>query len=697
MRKKTLRPRILKQRPHLEALPLAKESVEKNDPRKRTTAPNTPQQLPVVAIGASAGGLEALEQFFMHMPKENGMAFVVIQHLEPTRPGMLPELLQRVTAMKVIQVTDRMPVAPNTVFVIPPNKSMSILHGLLHLFEPVETRGLRLPIDVFFRSLAEDRRENSIGIVLSGMGSDGSIGLKAIKEKYGIVLVQDPESAKFDGMPRSALKSVIADVTAAAEILPVRLIELLKHAPPATVVPTIDEENSGFIEKIIILLREQTGHEFSQYKKHTLFRRIERRKNIHQLGSLQLYVRFLQENPKETEILFKELLIGVTNFFRDPAVWDMLRDKVLPEMFSEFSNGQVVRAWVPGCSTGEEAYSLAMVMKEAAESVKKNISIQIFASDLDADSIEIARKGNYQKNIAVDVSPERLKRFFTEENNFYHIRSEIRETVIFAAHNVIKDPPFTRLDILTCRNMLIYFEAELQKKLMTLFHYTLKSGGILLLGSSETLSGRKGGFRELDTKKKLYKRTNLHLPFELIDFPTLPHTPRTTSADMTLPTQPTENIQTVVDQMLLQHYTPASVLVNRTGDILYITGETGKFLAPVAGKANWNIYAMARRGLHQALPALFRKAMLSYEPVYSKSLQVETDGGNISVDLTVQRIKQPESIRDYVLVVFTEAESGPAGSKKRPVSEKRTRPAKQSDLEKELILSQDELQRLREE
>ncbi len=673
------------------------EPTKKTDLKRKSIQQTVPLSFPVVAIGASAGGLEALEQFFTHMPNESGMAFVVIQHLDPTHPGMLPELLQRVTGMDVRMASDRRSVTPNTVFVIPPNRSMSILNGSLHLFEPVETRGLRLPIDLFFRSMAEDRRENCVGIILSGMGSDGSIGLKAIKEHHGFVLVQDPETAKFDGMPRSALKSVIADVTAAAELLPSKLIKLLMHGHPVLDVQAFGGENDGFIEKIIIILRDRTGHDFSRYKKHTLYRRIERRKNIHQLESLRQYVRFLQENPKETDILFKELLIGVTNFFRDPPVWEMLKENVLIEMFAGCSNGQIIRAWVPGCSTGEEAYSLAIVMKEAAECVNKNITIQIFATDLDSDSIELARKGNYQKNISADVSPERLKRFFTEENDLYHVRSEIREAVIFASHNVIKDPPFTRLDVLTCRNMLIYFETELQKKLMTLFHFTLKPGGVLLLGSSETLSERKDGFQEIDTKRKIYKRTNLVLPFDLIDIPNNSHKTQFPASNMKPTVQPSENIQSVVDQILLQRFMPASVLVNGTGDILYITGDTGKYLAPVAGKANWNIYVMARQGLRQALPALFRKAQHSYDPVMIRSLRVGTDSGKMIVDITVQRIEQPETVRDHIMVIFSEGATVAPGVKKHSGVVATASSGKQSDLLKELEFSHDELQRLREE
>jgi len=348
---------------------------------------------PIVGIGASAGGLETLEQFFAKMPEKTGMAFVIVQHLDPNHVGMMPELLQRMTKMTVIQVTDCLKVKPNCVYIIPPNKSMSILNGTLHLFAPVETHGIRLPIDVFLRSLADDKQEKSIGIILSGMGSDGSLGLKAIKEKNGVVLVQDPSTAKFDGMPRSATATVIADIVAPVEELPTKLIDFLKFVPLSKTDPIIDSKNKSNLDKIIILLRDQTGHDFSLYKKSTLFRRIERRKGIHHIEKIENYVRFMQENPKETEILFKELLIGVTSFFRDTAVWEKLKEEVLPELMEKLPNGFVMRAWVTGCSTGEEAYSLAIIFKEIMEKIKKsrNISLQIFATDLDIEAIEKAR------------------------------------------------------------------------------------------------------------------------------------------------------------------------------------------------------------------------------------------------------------------------------------------------------------------
>jgi two-component system CheB/CheR fusion protein len=631
--------------------PASAETSKAKSPAKTDSS-----QFPIVGIGASAGGLEALEQFFGNMPKDNGMAFVVIQHLDPNHKGIMPELLQRISSMKVSQAADGLKVKQNCVYVIPPNKSLSILNGALHLFDPVETRGLRLPVDIFFRSLADDRQEQSIGIILSGMGSDGSLGLKAIKEKNGIVLVQDPASAKFDGMPRSATEAVIADIIAPAEELPARLIAFLKYVPALITDPDIDTKTQSNLDKIVILLREQSGHDFSQYKKNTLFRRIERRKGVHQIDKLHLYVRYLQENPKEVDILFKELLIGVTGFFRDAEVWAKLKETILPALMSELPDGHILRAWVTACSTGEEAYSLAIVFQEVLEKMRKhrNLTIQIFATDIDHEAIEIARKGYFSRNIAVDVSPERLSRFFKVKGEGYSVITAIREMLVFAPQNVIKDPPFTKLDILTCRNLLIYLEPALQKKVITLFNYSLNQGGIMLLGTAETLGNHTEGFDEVDSRLKFFKRTVTPALHELIDFPSSFARARRVAPKEIPPAKVTENIQTLAEQIMLQRFAPASVLVNDKGDILFITGRTGKYLEPAAGKTNVNIFAMAREGLSEALPNAFRKAMQNFDPVFVRNIRVGMNGGTQYVDITVQRIENPDSIRGNLIVVFAD-------------------------------------------
>jgi two-component system CheB/CheR fusion protein len=654
---------------------------------------------PIVGIGASAGGLEALELFLRNVPEGSRMAFVIVQHLDPTRKGIMAELLQRATAMKVIQVKDRTRVQPDCVYVIPPNKDMSILHGILHLLDPVAPRGLRLPIDFFFRSLADDREERSIGVILSGMGTDGTMGLKAIKGKAGVVFVQEPASAKFDGMPRSAIDAGLADVVAPLEALPGKILAYLQHVPLITKPGLASEDKAhSALEKVLILLRVQTGHDFSLYKKSTVYRRIERRMGIHQIDKIVTYVRFLRENPQELELLFKELLIGVTSFFRDPAAWEQLQGEVIPALLAERVPTQTLRAWVPGCATGEEAYSLAIIFKEALEQIRpaRNFSLQVFATDLDRDAIDKARQGVYLANIAAEVSPGRLSRFFVQTERGYQVIKPIREMVIFAPQNVIMDPPFTKLDILSCRNLLIYLTAELQKKLLPVFHYSLKPGGILFLGTAETIGTFTDLFALLDGKARLYRRLESVLQAETVEFPSSfvfaqPDAPRPKAL------KPAVNLQSLADQLLLQRYSPAAVLVNDTGNILYISGRTGKYLEPAAGKANWNIFAMAREGMRYELTAAFQKALRQKGAVTFRNVKVGTNSGTQAVDLTVQAIGEPEALRGLVMIVFTDVATTPetkvSGKAKRtPASG-----ALPAQMEQELKQVREDLQTTREE
>lgn len=609
-------------------------------------------QFPIVGIGASAGGLEALEQFFGSMPKDSGMAFVVIQHLDPNHKGMMTEILQRITEMKVITVTDRLKIKPNCVYIIPSNKSMSILKGALHLFEPIETHGLRLPIDLFFHSLADDLSEQSVGIILSGMGSDGSLGLKAIKEKGGIVLVQEPESAKFDSMPHNAIEAVTVDFIAPANELPSKLLSIDKTITRINSITKLEKDSSS-LDKIIILLRAQTGNDFSQYKENTIYRRIERRMSIHLISTIASYVKFLQKNPAEIEILFNELLIGVTNFFRDSAVWEHLKNKVLPNMFAELQHSQVLRAWVPACSTGEEAFTLAIIFKEAVEKTKldKNFTLQIFATDLDSGAIDQARKGMYSTSIASDVSATRLNRFFVKTDNQYRVNAEIREMVVFASQNVIKDPPFTKLDILSCRNMLIYMDTDLQKKLLSLFHYSLNQKGILILGNAETINDRKEFFTNINTKLRIYQSTGSPKSEELFNFPSSFSQTKKNSVDKTK-VKILDNIEALANDLLLQQFSPASLVVSKMGDILYLTGNTGKYLTPAAGKASMNIFTMAREGLLNELPIVFRKAIRNYEKIILHNVKVGTNGGTLIVDVTIQQIEKPSALKGKIIVIF---------------------------------------------
>jgi two-component system CheB/CheR fusion protein len=680
--------------------------------QKAKTRVEQPKQstFPIVGIGASAGGLEALETFLANVPADSGMAFVIVQHLDPTYKGMLVELLQRGTTMQVFQVKDRMRVEANCVYVIPPNKDLSILHGVLHLLAPLARRGLRLPIDFFFRALAEDQQEHSIGVILSGMGSDGTLGLRAIKEKGGSVFVQEPDTAKFSGMPHSAIDAGLADVIAAAKELPASISAFIHHAPLFTKPNLLDEDQAkSSIEKVMLILRSQTGHDFSLYKKTTIHRRIERRIGLHHMDNIATYVRFLRENPLEVETLFNELLIGVTSFFRDPGVWEQLKTVALPVLLAERASEQTLRAWVTGCSTGEEAYSLAMLFKEALDSLKprktaKDFSLQIFATDLDQKAIEKAREGVYPMGISADVSPERLSRFFVKVEHGYRVSKDIREMVIFAQQNLIMDPPFTKLDILSCRNLLIYLTPDLQKKLLPLFHYSLNTGGILFLGNSETVGGFNDLFAALDGKTRLYRRLEAGLSERTIEFPILFTSARQGKAEKAQ--KPTPNLQTLADQLLLQTYSPAAVLTNEAGDILYISGRTGKYLEAAAGKVNWNILAMAREGLRYELTGAFQKALRpraetgttsQKKTVTLKNIVVGTNGGTQVINVTIQPIREKNVLDGTVMVVFTDVAAPiivKAGGKPGRVT---TKSAQREALERELNHAHQEVQTIREE
>ena len=486
---------------------------------RRSDGPRTTR---IVGLGASAGGLEALEQFLAHVPAGSGLAYVVVQHLDPTHKAMLVELLQRATAMPVREATESMRVEPDVVYVIPPNSELSVAGGLLHLARPSQPRGMRLPIDVLFCSLAREHGDRAIGVVLSGMGSDGTLGLKAIKAQGGLALAQQPESAQFDSMPNSAIAAGSADIVAPPAELPARILRVLaaQHATSRHT-EVADDGSQQVLHSILQLLREHSKHDLSLYKTSTLKRRVERRMGVHSLDTMAAYEEFLRQNPEEFDLLFKEMLIGVTGFFRDPPVWEDLRDALTPELLAQGAGGRRLRAWVIGCSTGEEAYTLAMVLKEACDSLPApdSCTLQIFATDLSVDAIAAARKGHYPARIAEAVSPARLARFFDAEGDGFRVSKVIREMVLFAPHDVIIDPPFTRLDILCCRNLLIYFNAALQRRLVPLFHYSLRPGGLLVLGGSETVGQAKAMFVPVSPKSRIYRRSEVATDAGWVDFP----------------------------------------------------------------------------------------------------------------------------------------------------------------------------------
>lgn len=636
---------------------MKKETIPKRSSikKKKNTAeiPSSNNSFYVVGIGSSAGGLDALERFFGNMSESSGMAFIVVSHLDPNHKSIMPELIQKSTKMKLFQAEDGMLVKPNHVYVAPANRDLAILHGTIQLIEPPEAHGFRLPIDIFFKSLSADLGEKAICIILSGMASDGTEGLRAVKSELGMVMVQDPKSAKFDGMPSSAIKTGLADYILSPEEMP---DQLMKYTSQKVKGALLDKAiNDGKIpdafQKIFILLRTHTGHDFSLYKQNTIYRRVERRMNISQLDNLPNYIRLLQENSAETDKLFKELLIGVTNFFRDPESFEKMK-KLLSELVkSKPENGQI-RIWVPGCSTGEEAYSVAITLRECMNEAKKNFNVQIFATDIDSAAIEKARIGSFL-GITSDVSKERLNRFFTSDGNLFHIRKEIREMLVFAPQSVIKDPPFTKLDLISCRNLLIYFNAELQKRIIPLFHYSLLPNGILVLGSSETIGGFVDLFSMIDNKWKIYKRRDsIYSAQPFIEFPA--SRPIGKTYETTMKKVEVNNISRLAEKIILQSYSPNCVIISENGDIVYIHGRTGKYLELTHGEAKMNIFQMAREGLQEELPALMRKVLSSKKSLTAEGIKVKTNGSTQLINLTVKPIKEPTEMLGSMLLIFEE-------------------------------------------
>ena len=627
-----------------------------------TSAPAPPSVarpgFPIVGIGASAGGLAAFEAFFSGMPADTdpGMAFVLVQHLAPDHESILAALIQRYTSMKVFEVEDGMVVQVNCAYIIPPNRDMAFLDGTLHLLQPVAPRGHRLPIDYLFRSLAQDQHERAIGIVLSGTGSDGTLGVRAIKGGGGMVMAQHPASCEFDGMPRSALATGLVDYELAPAEMPAQLMAFAHQAygkpalpdPEGALAAAPDTENA--LKKIFILLRAQTGHDFSQYKPSTIYRRIERRMAVHQIELIEGYVKYLQQTPPEVEALFRDFLIGVTNFFRDPDAFEALAAQVIPKLCEGKPAGSVIRVWVPGCSTGEEAYSIAILLQEQLAALKLACKLQVFASDVDSRAIATARAALYPPSIAADVTPERLARFFTLEpdGSAYRVQKGIRDMLVFSEHDVIKDPPFSKLDLVSCRNLLIYMGTELQKKLISLFHYALVPGGMLFLGTSETVGEFADLFAVLDRKSKLYRRKEdfqgakraalgrflAHAPSTLAS-DAAPEQARKVGAGKTAGSMKL-SMRELTEQTLLHQVAPVAALVNGQGDILYLHGRTGMYLEPAPGEAGINnILKMAREGLKRELMTALYKAATLHERVRVPGLLVKTNGHFTPVNLTV--------------------------------------------------------------
>lgn len=644
---------------------------------------------PVVGIGASAGGLGALEELFANVRKESGMAYVVISHTDPSRTSILPQILQKHTQLRVVEVTDGLTVEPDKVYLPPSNKDLVLADDTFFLKPISKLASPRLPIDFFLRSLADSFGEWAVCVILSGTGTDGTLGLRAMKERGGLIVAQSEQTARHPGMPQSAMGTGLVDMVLAPGEMPEKIAEYFSQGRGVALEADAEGDDlSGTLGKVVAFLRARIGHDFSQYKKSTLLRRIQRRMSITRMSRPSEYLNYLYRHPDEVNLLFQDLLISVTSFFRDPESFEFIAREVIPGLISRTNENRPVRVWTAGCSTGEEAYSIAILFYEVMEALKVKRDFQIFATDIDGLAIDRAREGLYPQNIAADVNTERLKRFFTREDNFYRVRKEIRDPVVFAVQNVLRDPPFSRLDLLICRNLLIYLEAEAQRKLIPLFHHTLNPGGYLFLGPSETIGSFSELFSIVSKKRNIYKKLGVSAGIQpAIDFPT-GGKPRAFGFDpyQVIDVRVVEpGIAESTQRILLEHHSPVCAVVNRRGDISYIHGRSGKYLEPASGHPSLNITDMAREGLRFELAASLRMVVAKNEPVVRRGIRVKTNGDYQEVNLIVKPMEEPKSLKDMILVVFEDVPRGsePGGAEKAGASTADVN-RRISDLESEL-------------
>jgi two-component system, chemotaxis family, CheB/CheR fusion protein len=614
---------------------------------------------PVVGMGASAGGLEAFTRFFQAVPADRGIAFVLIQHLDPTHESLTAELLGRHTKMPVRQLAGDVPVEANHVYVIPPNKYLSISRGVLRLTPPaVERHAVRMPIDFFFRSLAEDQQGRAIGILLSGTGTDGTLGLKEIKMVGGMTIAQDPRSVQHGGMPQSAIANGAVDYVLPVEKMPETLLKYAQH--PYVSVDRLEpavETSADDLTRILALIRARLRFDFTVYKKGTLLRRVHRRMGLRHVEGMVEYLRLLRGDADELKSLFKDFLIGVTRFFRDPPAWQFLEERVLPALVRERDGSAPVRVWVAGCGTGEEAYGLGMALIEQSQAAPRGRPIQVFASDVDEEALDFARAGVYPESIAADVSAARLSRFFVRGENSYRVNKELREAVIFAKQNLIADAPFSRLDLISCRNLLIYLEPEVQKRIVSLFHFALVDGGHLFLGNAESIGSAEDLFDTVSKKWRVYRRIGptrhdrLRMPVMAAQGE--PAFPREAAPPLPLTTS---HILGRLQRMLLDRYAPASVVINRRYEILFFSGPVDRYLTQPHGPPTHDLIARLREGLQSRLRSMVHKAVEEGRPQIAPAARVRRDEGWHRVRVTVEPLKSFPETEGLLMVSFAEAE-----------------------------------------
>ena len=647
----------------------------------------------MVGLGASAGGLDALRRLFDALPAGNGMSFIVIQHLDPTHESMMVELLAGHTKMPVQQAADGMQLEPEHVYVIPPGSYLAIQQSALRLSKPRERHGARMPFDFFLRSLAEELGERAICVILSGTGADGSAGLKAIKERAGLVIAQLPDEAGYDGMPRSAIMTGAVDLVLPVAEIPGALAKYVARMFAAAGLKPGRSSDAApeRLSEIIGLLRQKASHDFTLYKPGTLQRRIERRMALASITDSSRYLKLLREDAGELALLAKDLLINVTSFFRDPKIFELLAEKVIPDLVRLQPQDRPLRIWVAGCSTGEETYTIAMLCLEEIAAAQRNIKLQVFASDVDEDAVVFARDGLYPESIAADVSPARLARFFVKEEHGYRVTPELRAVVVFTVQNVLADPPFSRLDLVSCRNLLIYLRPEAQAKVLALFHFALREGGILFLGGSETVGTVDGCFEPIFKTQRLYRRTGRSRPGE-INFPVAGResvrVSRIPGLGQAAPPRP--GLGDLSRRVLLEAYAPASVLTNRAYECLYYLGATDRYLRVAAGEPSRDLLAMAREGLRSKLRAAIQQASEEHKRVILSGGQVKADGTVLSVSVAVQPVQSEGE--ELLLVSFLEDRASEQGTGRSAAPAGAADISRIAELERELDVARKELE-----
>ena len=647
--------------------------------------PETAGTVPIVGLGASAGGIEALIQFFDAMPAGTGVAFVVVLHLDPTRESQLSAILGLHTSMPVVEIEDGTDVAPNHVYVIAPNHDLTLDGDTLRLTDPSQPRGHHHPVDVLFKSLAEQRQERAAAIILSGTGTNGTQGLKEIRAAGGLILIQDPSGARFDGMPRSAIGVGLSDHVMAPGDMPGTLKRYFQHgyvAAPDGLAALPADKQPG-LDQILDLLRARSGQEFRSYKPSTLLRRINRRMSLKNLGELGEYIELLQADPNEVQVLVRDLLISVTSFFRDTQAWTILDETVITQLVADRETGASVRVWVPACASGEEAYSIAMLLIERAEAAHKQFDLKIFATDVLDDNLNAARAGVYPGASVEMLPPERVRGFFEKLDGSYQIRKTLRDLVVFARHDLLRDPPFSRMDLITCRNMLIYIEPEYQRRALTLFHFALREGGRLFLGSAETIGRADDLFEPVSKKWRIYRRIG-PTRHDIVDFPLHGgHLAGQHRMDAIPSYEPSVRVTETARRVLLDRYAPASVLIDQKGRVLYFHGETGDYLKQPNGEPTRDLLAMAREGLLAKLRGAMDTAITSSHDT-SFSAQIRQSDMQRLVCVTLSPL--PSSL---LLVTFEPESRDPAPVAREPEAGEREA---SSALEDELRSTRAELQ-----